>query len=101
MTWQVLIHPLVFEEDFRKIDPTSRQRIVKTIRKKLTGNPEEFGDPLRGEFHGYWKLRVGEYRVVYKIEKDRIVVKVIKVGIRRDFEVYDDLIRRIPQILDF
>jgi len=56
---------------------------------------------LRGEFHGYWKLRVGEYRVVYKIEKDRIVVKVIKVGIRRDFEVYDDLIRRIPQILDF
>lgn len=101
MSWEVLIHPLVFEEDFKKVDRSDQQKIIKAIRKKLAVSPQSFGHPLRGELHGFWKLRVGDYRVVYKIEEDRIVVKVVKVGIRRDFEIYDDLIRRIPKILSF
>lgn len=101
MNWEVLIHPLIFEEDFKKVDHSQQQKIIKAIRKKLGTDPKLFGAPLRGNLHGFWKLRVGDYRVVYKIEENRIVVKVIKVGIRRDFEVYEDLIRRIPRILDF
>lgn len=101
MTWEVLIHPLVFQKDFKKIDPSAQQKIVKAVRKKLTIDPKAFGNPLAGEFHGYWRLRVGEYRVVYTIEEDRVLVKVIKVGIRRDFEIYGELARRIPKILSF
>lgn len=99
MSWEVFIHPLVFKEDFKKVDRSAQQKIIKAIRKKLTRAPESYGEPLRDEFHGYWKLRVGEFRVVYKIEGDKITVKVILIGIRRDFEVYEELARRIPKIL--
>ena len=101
MTWEVIIHPLVFQEDFKKVGHAAQKKIIKTIRKKLTADPKAFGRPLAGEFHGYWKLRVGEYRVVYTIEETRVLVKVVKVGIRRDFEIYEELVLRIPKILSF
>lgn len=98
--WRVLIHPLVIKKDLGKLDPGIQKKILKAIRKKLTVDPENFGLPLRNEFSGYWKLRVEDYRVIYSIKKERILVKVIKVGARRDFEVYEELARRIPKILD-
>lgn len=93
--WSVLIHPLIFKEDFKKIDLSARQRIIKTIRKKLTANPQDYGHPLSGELKGYWRLRVDDYRVVYSIIHEQVLVKVIKVGIRRDSEVYEELIKRL------
>ena len=101
MIWQVLIHPLVFQEDFKKLDRSAQQKIIKAIRKKLTQDPQKFGRPLTGSFRHYWKLRVGEYRVIYQMEEKKVIVKVVKIGIRRDFEVYEDLARRVPKILSF
>lgn len=89
MIWQVKIHPLVFSEDFKKIDNADVQKIIKTIRKKLTVNPLEFGSPLRGNLKGLYKLRVDFYRVIYKVDPDRIIVLIAKLGKRKDFEVYD------------
>lgn len=100
MVWQVLIHPLVLKEDLSSLDAGIQKKILKAIRKKLTVAPEDFGAPLRGEFSGYWKLRIDDFRVVYTIKKEKVLVKVIKVGARRDFEVYEDLVKRIPKILD-
>jgi mRNA interferase RelE/StbE len=42
---------------------------------------------LRGGEHGRWRVRVGDYRVVYAIEDDRLIVLVLRVAHRR--EVYD------------
>ncbi len=92
--YTVLIDELVFKEDFRKIDKPDRQKIIKAIRKKLTRDPEGFGAPLRGGLKGLWKLRVGQYRVVYEIKKQKIVVYVVKVGFRRDEEVYREVLNR-------
>ena len=99
--WQVLIHPLVFTQDFKKIDSSDQKQIIKTIRKKLATDPQVYGKPLTETLKGYWRLRVGDYRVVYSILEDRVLVKVIKVGIRRDSEVYEEMVRRIPKILDW
>lgn len=101
MMWEVLIHPLVFAEDFKKIPPVDRKLIIKVVRKKLTREPEAFGKPLGGGLKGYWRLRVDDYRVIYAIVKNKVIVKVIKVGIRRDSEVYEAMLRRIPKIGDF
>lgn len=98
MTWTVWIHPLVSEEDFRGLDRAVQQRVTKAIRKKLTVDPEGYGEPLRGEFKGYWKMRVGDHRVVYSIKKDQVIVHVLKVGIRRDFEVYEEFARRLRRV---
>jgi len=93
--WTVRLHRLVLEEDFQDIDSGARKRILKAIQKKLTLNPNHYGQSLRGGLHGYWKLRVDDYRVVYRMEEGRLEVLVIQVGIRRDFEVYEAVLKRL------
>ncbi len=93
--FKVLIDELVIKKDFKKIDTTGQQRIIKTIRKKLTIKPKEFGKPLAGDLKGYWKLRIGEYRVIYEIEEEKVLVYVILVGCRRDEEAYKKVITRL------
>ena len=93
--FKVLIDELVLKKDFKKIDKTGQQRIIKTIRKKLTLKPKEFGKPLAGDLKGYWKLRIGEYRVIYEIEEEKVLVYVIVVGYRRDEEAYKKVISRL------
>ena len=95
--YKVVIDTLVFEKDFKKIDKANQIRIIKTIRKKLTTKPKEFGRPLAGDLKGYWKLRIGEYRVIYEIKEEKVLVYVIKIGYRRDEDVYKKAILRIGQ----
>lgn len=96
--WNVVIHKLVLSEDFKRIDPPSRRLILKSIYRKLSRDPEGYGSPLSGECRGYWKLRVAHYRVIYRIIKNQIMVIVIKVGIRRDNEIYNELIHRLKKL---
>lgn len=96
--WNVIIHRLVLSEDFKNIDHSSRSLILKSIHKKLAHDPENYGTPLVCEYKGYWKLRVGDYRVIYRIVKDQVLVIVAKVGIRRDDKVYRELIYRLKKI---
>ncbi|MCK4244589.1 MAG: type II toxin-antitoxin system RelE/ParE family toxin [Candidatus Omnitrophica bacterium] len=96
--WHVKIHRLVIEEDFKKIDFSEQLYILRTIRKKLSLDPESYGKPLRGEFKGYWRLSVGDFRVIYRIIKNKILVLVIKIGIRRDARVYEELFFRLKKL---
>ncbi|MBI4975036.1 MAG: type II toxin-antitoxin system RelE/ParE family toxin [Candidatus Omnitrophica bacterium] len=96
--WNIVIHRYVLSEDFKGIDPHSRRIILKSIHKKLSQDPERYGSPLSGEYKGYWKLRVGDFRVVYRIVKDKVLVVVIKIGIRRDDRIYRELIHRLKKM---
>lgn len=96
--WRVIIHRLVISEDFKKVDLPDRKLILKAIWKKLSRDPEAYGMPLAGEYKGYWKLRVGDHRVIYRIVKEKVLVIVIKIGIRRDEEVYKKLIHRLRKL---
>ena len=96
--WKIKIHRLVVEEDFKKIGKKERSVILKAIYKKLSRSPREYGSPLRHGLKGYWKLKVSEYRVVYKIEKAEVKVLVLKVGMRRDEEVYKEMLGRLRRL---
>ncbi len=96
--WKIKIHRLVIEEDLKKINKKNRIIILKTIYKKLTVAPEKYGSPLRNPLEGYWKLKISHYRVIYRIEKSTIKVLVLKVGMRRDAEVYKEMLQRIKKI---
>src|SRR3989338_2139771 len=96
--WKIVLHRLVLKEDFKGIDRSLILLILKSIYKKLSRDPESYGSPLSGNYRGYWKLRVGDYRVIYRIIKDEILVIVIKVGIRRDDQIYKELIYRLQKI---
>jgi mRNA interferase RelE/StbE len=96
--WKIKIHHLVLEEDFRKINKHDQSIILKTIYKKLSIKPEKYGTPLRNKLKGYWKLKISHYRAVYHIEKKSIQVLVLKIGMRRDEEVYKEMFRRIRKV---
>lgn len=96
--WQVEIHPLVWEEDFARLDPQVRLFITRAIRKKLTADPMVFGKPLGGLLNGYWRLRVGDYRVIYRMVQQRLLVLIVKMGIRRDAEIYTEAIPRLRKL---
>ncbi|MEK6645993.1 MAG: type II toxin-antitoxin system RelE/ParE family toxin [Candidatus Firestonebacteria bacterium] len=96
--WNIEIHTLVFEEDFKKIDSSMQQVILKAIEKKLSVDPENYGTPLRNELKGFWKLPISNYRVIYRIEKQQVKILVVKIGIRRDFEVYKEMIPRMKKL---
>jgi mRNA interferase RelE/StbE len=54
------------------------------IREVLAEDPRRVGKPLRNELAGRWSARRGEFRVIYEIVEDRIVVRVITIRHRRD-----------------
>jgi mRNA interferase RelE/StbE len=93
--YKVLIDELVFKVDFRRIDLVDQKKIIRAIRERLAMKPESYGRPLKGELKGYWKLRIGEHRVIYEIQKAQVTVYVVKVGFRRNDEVYRSVLKRL------
>ncbi len=67
-----------------KIARDERLRIIDAI-DQLRDNPVA-GSVLKGEFSGLRRIRVGNYRVVYEVQDQQLVVLVIRIGHRR--EVY-------------
>jgi mRNA interferase RelE/StbE len=62
--------------DLKQIDPKKVKRVLREITTVLGGNPRN-GEALHGEFDGLYKLRVGEYRVIYTlIEKGVLVLRI-------------------------
>jgi mRNA interferase RelE/StbE len=85
VTWAVEFHPLVRDQDLPALD-----------RAALA--PESYGERLRADLHGYWKLRVGEFRVIYEIRRNLVTVLVLKIGYRRDDEVYKQMSKRLRKL---
>ncbi|MEA3641659.1 MAG: type II toxin-antitoxin system RelE/ParE family toxin [Lamprobacter sp.] len=74
MAFSVLYHPDVKKRDLPEINENLRQRLKAAIEKRLMQSPEAYGEPLRKTLKGYWKLRVGDYRIVFRINGDEIFV---------------------------
>ena len=96
--WQIKIHRLVLKEDFSALHHTDQIFILKTIQKKLSIDPQAYGKPLKGEFSGYWRLRVSDFRIIYKISKEEVVVLIVKIGIRKDDRVYQEFFSRLKKL---
>ena len=98
MMYRIVLDELVFERDLKPIDPRDRERILRAIKTKLSEGPGDFGSPLGGGLKGFWKLRVGAYRVIYRILEKEKLVDVALVGFRRNEEAYDNMMRRVKPI---
>ena len=84
MIYKLKYHPNVKKSDLPKIDAKNRNRIKRAIEGRLTTHPEIYGKPLQRTLKGYWKLRVGDYRVVFKVASNDILI----FGIIHRKEVY-------------
>jgi len=79
--FRLLYHPLV-AEDIKGIPRNIKNRISLAIEKRLLIDPVKAGRPLRQSLVGHRKMRVGDYRIIYRVELDVIIV--LKIGHRKD-----------------
>jgi len=86
MAFRLIYHTDVKKADLPKTDNKNKAMIKKAIEERLATQPEKYGSPLQRTLKGYWKLRVGDYRVIYKIDDNGHKVDVMIVRHRR--EVY-------------
>lgn len=77
MTFKLRYHPKVKSQDLPRIDARLKKRIQNAIETRLLSAPQQYGSPLRKTLKGYWKLRVGDYRVVYKIEENEVWILAV------------------------
>jgi mRNA interferase RelE/StbE len=88
LAWQVEFDPDAVKE-LRKIDRQIQIRILDFLKNRLIplDNPRQLGEALSGSKLGnYWKYRVGDWRIICDLHDQRIVVRVLRIGNRR--EVY-------------
>ena len=78
MSFHVEYDPLVKSKDIPKLDSVIKGRIRKSIVNKLVERPEVFGVALRENLKGIWKLRVGDYRVLFVIQENTVKIIIIE-----------------------
>lgn len=88
--YRLIYHPLV-AEDIKNLPQNIKNRIQNAIEKRLLIDPVKAGRPLKQSLVGHRKMRVGDYRIIYRVIFDMIIV--LKIGHRKD--VYDKVKSRL------
>lgn len=87
MVWEIKFLPSAVKE-FKKLDKFTSARILSYLREvaKLD-DPTVRGKGLTGNLAGYWRYRIGDYRVITQIQNGELIITVIKINHRS--KVYD------------
>jgi len=77
------------QRDLSKVDKPIAKRIRRFLEDRIapSDDPRAYGKPLRYGLSGTWSYRVGDYRILCKIEDDNLIVLVVEIGHRSS--VYD------------
>ena len=85
-TWKVEVDKEA-KRDLEKLDPQVIRRIERFLFERIAvlDDPRSIGEALRGSRLGeFWRYRVGDWRVICKIEDARLIVLALRVGHRRE-----------------
>lgn len=87
MVWRIELSPYA-DKQLDRLERQSAIRILKYLRTRLAvlDDPRQLGAALSGPLAGYWRYRVGDYRLICEIKDDVLIVVVLEIGHRR--EVY-------------
>jgi mRNA interferase RelE/StbE len=87
LAWTIEFVPAARKE-LKKPGRAEAARIIGTLETRIAArdDPRKLGSALAGELGGLWRWRIGDYRVVARIEDERITILVVRVAHRR--EVY-------------
>ncbi len=78
----------VVDEDIPSLPVTVRERIKRAIETRLVADPVGLGKPLRYSFKGHRRIRVGDYRILYRVDNNKKLVTVILIKHRKN--VYEE-----------
>jgi mRNA interferase RelE/StbE len=85
--WRIEIDPRALKE-LRKLSPPVAQGLLRFVNERLlsTGDPRSHGKALQGDLKGHWRYRVGDYRIIARIDDGVFLITVLAIAHRR--EVY-------------
>lgn len=72
MPFELKYHPDIKTVGIPGLSEKMIKRIKTAIESRLATAPHQYGEPLRKTLKGYWKLRIGDYRVVFKIMSNEV-----------------------------
>lgn len=77
-----------FDREFKKLDRYTQRMLKAWINKNLVGqeDPRAHGKALTADRKGFWRYRIGDYRIICEIKDDELVILALSAGHRR--EVY-------------
>lgn len=84
MAWLIELDEAA-KKDIAKLDKPIAKRITSFLRNRVAtlDDPRSIGEALKGERLGeFWKYRVGDYRIISRIEDDVLCILVVKIGNR-------------------
>ena len=98
MPYKVVLTALA-AQDFRTLDGSVKEQVARQLRK-LEATPflgEHLGNRGGLDLTGYYKLYAARkaIRIVYRIVETDVIVEVVAIGKREDFEVYRKAFKRI------
>lgn len=88
MAWRIELSALA-QKNLRSLDHSVAQRILRFLHERIVpaDDPRSIGEALKGaKLGGFWKYRVGDYRLIAHIDDGVALVLVLRIGHRR--EVY-------------
>jgi mRNA interferase RelE/StbE len=85
LAWQIEFTPAA-EKQLSKIDRQSAKRIINFLNKRIAPaeDPRTAGKALRGVLREFWRYRVGNYRIICKVEDSRLLILVVRIAHRSD-----------------
>lgn len=88
MVWQIEFSQTA-RRQIRRIDKLWQSRILRYLDETIAprADPRSLGKPLRGDKHGFWRYRVGDYRIICQHEDNALIILVVALGHRS--RVYD------------
>ena len=87
MPWSVEVAPQA-ARSLARLDRSTQRRVQTFLAERIATaeDPRRLGRPLSGALVGLWRYRIGDYRLICRIEDGRCLVLVLALGHRR--EVY-------------
>ncbi|QXX73234.1 type II toxin-antitoxin system RelE/ParE family toxin [Methylovirgula sp. HY1] len=85
MTWQIEFDAAALD-DLRKLGSAGRVHVLRFLQERIApaDDPRRLGKALSGDKPGFWRYRVGDYRIIARIEDQRLMVLIIAIGHRSE-----------------
>lgn len=83
-----VVYDIEAENNLLQINKLMRNRIKKAIEDRLMKAPNDYGKPLTKEWKDHRRLRVGDYRIIYKVIEDKVIVFIVDIDHRKDIYEY-------------
>jgi mRNA interferase RelE/StbE len=83
MSWTIVLSEGA-QRDLGKIGRSEQIRITLALSRRIATleHPRQLGEALTGRFAGLWRYRVGDFRIIAKIEDEKVTVLVVAIGHR-------------------